>query len=155
MALATADETKLKEIQEDLKQVLADSYSLLGQTHNCHWNVEGRNFFALHEAFEQQYTDLFSAVDEIAERIRSLDAYAPGGLESLAKRAGFEEIPQQCSAEKMVEGLIGMHKQTIAHLAKCRDTAGDAGDKETEDMMIARVQFHEKTVWMLRSFLRD
>lgn len=155
MALATADEAKLNLIQDGLRQVLADSYTLLGQTHHCHWNVEGENFFALHEAFEQQYNDLFEAVDDLAERLRSLDAYAPGGLASLAERAGFREIAADSTAMEMVEALLEMHRKTIEDLAKCRDLAGDAGDKETEDMLIARVQFHEKTAWMLRSFLKS
>src|SRR6056297_2871651 len=78
-------------VVDSLRQVLADSYALLGQTHICHWNVEGPGFFALHTAFEEQYTELFTAVDEIAERIRSLGAYAPGGLNNLADLAGMKE----------------------------------------------------------------
>ena len=73
-----------------LNLVLADSYALMAMTHLAHWNVEGPDFFELHKAFEHQYEDLFEAVDEIAERVRSLDAYAIGGLRKLAQTAGMD-----------------------------------------------------------------
>ncbi len=142
-------------VVDALRQVVADSYALLGQTHLCHWNVEGPNFFALHNAFEEQYTELFTAIDEIAERIRALGAYSPGGLEGLAKMAGFKEIGEEAPARDMVESLIGQNEQLIRHLAEARDAADEAQDKETEDLMIARIQVHEKTCWMLRSFLKS
>ena len=75
-----------------LRLVVADTYALIGQTHLCHWNVRGPSFFSLHTAFEEQYTELFTAVDEISERIRAKGALAPGGLSRLAEMAGIEEI---------------------------------------------------------------
>lgn len=136
-----------------LRQVVADSYALLGQTHICHWNVRGPGFFALHEAFEQQYTELFTAVDEIAERVRALGAMAPGGLANLSKMAGMHEIGEDAKAEDMVEHLAKCNRGLIDHAAKARELAADADDKETEDLMIGRIQVHEKTVWMLESYL--
>ncbi|NBD37891.1 MAG: DNA starvation/stationary phase protection protein [Verrucomicrobia bacterium] len=137
-----------------LRQVLADSYALLGQTHLCHWNVEGPSFFALHNAFEEQYTELFTAVDDIAERIRALSAYAPGGLGSLADKAGMEEIKEEASANEMVAHLAKLHQKLIKDGATARELAADNDDKETEDMMIARIEVHQKTLWMLQSFLK-
>lgn len=136
-----------------LRQVVADSYALLGQTHICHWNVRGPGFFALHDAFEQQYTELFTAVDEIAERIRALGSLAPGGLGNLSKMAGMTEIAEDAKAEAMVDHLVQCNVALIDHAAKARDLAADADDKETEDLMIERIQVHEKTVWMLKSYL--
>ena len=98
--------TKLSPVVVALRQVVADSYAVLGQTHICHWNVRGHNFFSLHTAFEEQYTELFTAVDEIAERIRALGALAPGGLGNLAKMAGIKEIEEDTSADAMVSHLI-------------------------------------------------
>lgn len=138
-----------------LRQVLADSYALMGQTHLCHWNVEGPNFFALHNAFEEQYTELFTAVDEIAERIRALGAYAPGGLGNLSELAGMKEIGENESAKSMVSHLAGIHQALIKDAATARDLAGDSDDKETEDMMISRIEVHQKTLWMLESFLKN
>jgi starvation-inducible DNA-binding protein len=144
---------KSNSVVEALRQVVADSYALLGQTHICHWNVRGHNFFSLHNAFEEQYTELFTAVDEIAERIRALGALAPGGLGNLAKMAGVKEIPEDTSADKMVAHLVQVNKKLVANLQKARDEAAATGDAETEDLMIARTQVHEKTIWMLDSFL--
>ena len=137
-----------------LKTVLADSYAIMAQSHLCHWNVEGPSFFALHTAFEQQYTELFTAIDEIAERIRALGAYSPGGLSSLAKLAEIKEQKEQASAVEMVKGLAVAHRKLIKDAANARDIAGDTGDTETEDLMIARIQLHQKTLWMLESFLK-
>ena len=140
-------------VVEALRQVVADSYALLGQTHLCHWNVRGPSFFSLHNAFEEQYTELFTAIDEIAERIRALGALAPGGLQNLARLAGMDEIAEDASSEAMVEHLLAANQRLVKDLMKARDLAGDSGDDQTEDLMIARLQVHEKTIWMLRSFL--
>jgi starvation-inducible DNA-binding protein len=136
-----------------LRQVVADSYALLGQTHICHWNVRGTSFFALHNALEEQYTELFSAIDEIAERIRALGALAPGGLSNLAKMANIKEIKEDASAQEMVKHLSASNKSLVADLMKARDVAADGGDDQTEDLMISRIQVHEKTIWMLDSYL--
>jgi len=136
-----------------LRQVVADSYALLGQTHICHWNVRGPSFFSLHEAFEAQYTELFTAVDEVAERIRALGALAPGGLSNLAKMAGMKEIKEDASAYEMVSHLSAANKTLVGNIEKARDLAAKSGDSETEDLMIARIQVHQKTIWMLDSFL--
>lgn len=141
-------------VVNSLRVVLADSYALMAQTHLCHWNVEGPSFFALHVAFEEQYTELFTAVDEIAERIRALQAYSPGGLSPLSELAGMNELGEKVTAEKMVASLVQDHTKLIKDAAKARDLAGESGDNETEDMMIARIQVHEKTKWMLESFLK-
>lgn len=138
-----------------LRQVVADSYAVLGQTHICHWNVKGPSFFSLHNAFEEQYTELFTAIDDIAERIRALGALAPGGLGNLAKMAGMKEIAEDASAKDMVKHLSRANKALVADLVKARDAASKAGDDQTEDLMIARLQVHEKTIWMLDSYLES
>jgi starvation-inducible DNA-binding protein len=142
-----------KEMIEALRMVVADTYALIGQTHICHWNVRGPSFFSLHTAFELQYTELFTAVDEIAERIRALGALAPGGLSTLAAMAGIDEIEEDASAQDMVKHLVKANEKLLADLAAARDLAGEAGDSESEDLMIGRIQMHEKTVWMLKSYL--
>lgn len=136
-----------------LRQVVADTYALIGQTHVCHWNVRGPSFFSLHTAFENQYNELFAAVDEIAERIRAKGALAPGGLSNLAKMAGIPEIAEDASARDMVQHLVDANEKLLDDLRVARDAAGEAGDCESEDLMIARIQVHEKTIWMLRSYL--
>lgn len=141
------------QVTKALRQVVADTYALIGQTHICHWNVRGPSFFSLHTAFEDQYNELFVAVDEIAERIRAKDALAPGGLSNLSQMAGIEEIAEDASAQDMVKHLVKANEKTLTDLKTARDHASEAGDTETEDLMIGRMQVHEKTVWMLKSFL--
>jgi starvation-inducible DNA-binding protein len=138
---------------EALRQVVADSYALIGQTHICHWNVRGPSFFSLHAAFEAQYTELFGAVDVIAERIRALGALAPGGLANLATMAGTPEIAEDASAQEMVKHLVELNRKVVATLGRARDLAAEGGDAQTEDMLIARIQTHDKTIWMLESYL--
>ncbi|MEM1156688.1 MAG: DNA starvation/stationary phase protection protein [Verrucomicrobiota bacterium] len=141
------------EVISGLRQVVAETYALIGQTHICHWNVRGPGFFALHTAFEEQYNELFMAVDVVAERIRALGSLAPGGLGNLSKMAGFSEIAEEAEAEEMVQSLYDQHLKVVRTLKSVRDAAGQAGDEETEDLMIARTQMHEKTAWMLKSYL--
>ena len=136
-----------------LRQVVADTYAVIGQTHICHWNVRGPSFFSLHTAFEEQYNELFLAVDEIAERVRAKGALAPGGLSNLSQMAGIEEIAEDATAQDMVRHLIKANEKLLADLKTARDHAGEAGDSESEDLMIGRIQVHEKTIWMLRSYL--
>ena len=142
-----------KKITEALSLVVADTYALIGQTHMCHWNVKGPSFFSLHTAFEEQYNELFAAVDEIAERIRSIGDLAPGGLAKLAKMSGIKELPEDSSAKAMVEHLVSANEKLLKDLKAAKDLAAAEHDSETEDMMIARIQVHQKTVWMLKSYL--
>lgn len=159
MDLQLKDQMKTNKEQIDtvnaLRQVVADSYALLGETHLCHWNVRGPGFFALHTAFEEQYTELFTAIDELAERIRALQSFAPGGISRLAAMAGFEQIAEDASANDMVAHLSTHNKKLVENLVKAKDLAGKNGDTETEDLIIARIQIHEKHIWMLDSFLSE
>jgi starvation-inducible DNA-binding protein len=141
-------------LTENLNQVLADSYALMALTHLAHWNVEGRDFFALHEAFENQYNNLFEAVDEIAERVRALDAYAIGGLNTLARTAGMDEFKSPMPQKDYVAALVVAHEKVIDDATQARDLAGKVNDLETQDLMIERLTWHQKTLWMLKSYLK-
>jgi starvation-inducible DNA-binding protein len=127
----------------------------MANTHDAHWNVEGPGFFSLHKAFHEQYENLFEAVDEIAERVRALDAYAPGGLRHFYTEAGIEEFKSPVSAKDYVAGLVIGHEKTISDAVTLRDAANDANDLETQDLVIKRIQWHEKTLWMLKSYLKS
>lgn len=142
-------------LTRSLNQVLADSYALMSLTHLAHWNVEGPGFFALHTAFQTQYEELFIAVDEIAERIRALDAYAIGGLGTLAQTAGLKEFAAPLAQENYVQQLIAANEKLIADAAQARDLAGKLNDAESQDLMIGRITLHQKTVWMLKSYLKS
>lgn len=142
-----------QQLIDALRQTVASSYALISQLHVCHWNVRGRSFFTLHDAFEDQYTELFSAVDEIAERIRAIGGMAPGGLSTLAQMAGIKEVAEDATSDQMVTHLVKAHQKVLGDLAIAREKAAAAKDTVTEDMMIGRKMVHEKAVWMLTSYL--
>jgi len=155
MANKTSTQTgKKKCLSGNLNQVLADSYALMSLTHLAHWNVEGPGFFALHTAFQTQYEELFIAIDEIAERVRALGAYATGGLDNLARKAQMKEFSSPLPQEDYVRLLLAANEKLVADAAQARDVAGEVNDPETQDLMIARITLHQKTIWMLKSFLK-
>jgi starvation-inducible DNA-binding protein len=141
-------------LAEALNLVLADSYALMALSHLAHWNVEGDGFFELHKAFEEHYENLFEAVDEIAERVRALDALAIGGLNKLARTAGMDEFTSPMPQKDYVAALIVAHEKTVDDAAQARDLAGEVSDLESQDLMIGRIQWHEKILWMLKSYLK-
>jgi len=142
-----------KEIASGLSRVLADSYTLYLKTHNFHWNVTGPLFNALHNMFEEQYTELAAAVDEIAERIRALGVHAPGSYAQFAKLTSIAEEEGWPSAEDMLRQLVEGH-ETVVRTARAAFPAADkASDEATADLLTQRMQTHEKTAWMLRSML--
>jgi len=151
-AKAARKETR---VVDALNLVLADSYALMALTHQAHWNVEGPDFFPLHKAFQEQYEDLFEAIDEIAERVRALDAYAAGGLSRLAKLAEMDEFTAPLPQKDFVAGLVVAHEKLVQDATHARELAGQANDLETQDLMIKRIATHQKTVWMLKSYLKN
>lgn len=137
-----------------LNLLLADSYALMANTHYAHWNVEGTGFFVLHKAFQEHYENLFEAIDEIAERVRALDAYALGGLRNFSVESGLEEFTTPIAAKDYVAGLIVAHEKTLSDAVALRDAAGAVNDLESQDLAIGRIQWHQKTTWMLKSYLK-
>jgi len=138
-------------IAEGLKRLLADSYTLYLQTHNFHWNVTGPQFRELHLMFEEHYTELATAVDEIAERIRTLDVAAPGTYKAFAELSSIQEIEGVPAAEEMVEILTHGHEQVVKACRQALTPAQDAGDESTAALVSDRMRVHEKTAWMLRA----
>jgi starvation-inducible DNA-binding protein len=141
-------------IADALGQLLADSYTLYLKTHNYHWNVTGPHFGELHALFEQQYTDLATAVDEIAERIRALGHPAPGSYAQFGARTAVHEAAEgKTAAMDMVAALAHDHATVAKAAADVIAVASSAGDEPTAGMATTRQEIHEKTAWMLRSFL--
>ena len=139
------------EIAQGLKHLLADSYTLYLLTHNFHWNVTGPQFRELHLLFEEHYTELAVAVDDIAERIRTLGVAAPGTYKQFAELSSIAEVDGVPSAPDMVEILTASHEQVIR---TCRDVLkkAQAGNDESSVALISdRMRIHEKTAWMLRA----
>jgi len=138
-------------IAEGLKKLLADSYTLYLQTHNFHWNVTGPQFRELHLMFEEHYTELATAVDEIAERIRTLDVPAPGTYKTFAQLSSIREVEGVPSAEDMVQILIQGHEQVVKNCRQVLRLAQQGEDESTASLVSDRMRVHEKTAWMLRA----
>ncbi len=138
-------------IAGELSKVLADTYTLYLKTHNYHWNVTGPMFNTLHLMFEQQYTELWGAVDLIAERIRSLGAFAPGSYAQFADLTSIDEADGVPTAEEMVRDLVKGHEAVARTARTAFGVADDANDQPTADLLTQRLEIHEKTAWMLRS----
>ncbi|MEQ9491748.1 MAG: Dps family protein [Alphaproteobacteria bacterium] len=139
------------EIAQGLSRVLADSYTLYLKTHNYHWNVTGPMFQTLHTMFETQYTELAMAVDEIAERIRSLGEYAPGSYKQFADLSSIEEDTTVPPAEDMVKHLVAGHEAVVRTARAVYPATETGSDEATADLLTQRIAVHEKTAWMLRS----
>jgi starvation-inducible DNA-binding protein len=139
------------EIAEGLKRLLADSYTLYLQTHNFHWNVTGPQFRELHLMFEEHYTELAVAVDDIAERIRTLGVTAPGTYRAFAELSEIEEVEDVPEAGKMVEILTRGHEQVVKTSRAALKLAQGADDESSAALISDRMRVHEKTAWMLRA----
>ncbi|PHS27516.1 MAG: DNA starvation/stationary phase protection protein [Methylophaga sp.] len=138
-------------VAEGLKRLLADSYTLYLQTHNFHWNVTGPQFRELHLMFEEHYTELATAVDDIAERIRTLDVVAPGTYKAFSRLSSIEEVEGVPSSIEMVDLLTKGHEQIVKTSRMTLKLAQEADDESTIALVSDRMRIHEKTSWMLRA----
>ena len=148
-------EAQREEIATGLSRLLADTYTLYLKTHNFHWNVTGPMFNTLHLMFEGQYNELWTAVDAIAERIRSLDEPAPGSYTDFSKLTSIKEAHGVPNAKEMIAQLLEGHEAVTRTARSVFPVAEKASDEATIDLLTQRLQLHEKTAWMLRSLLRD
>jgi len=140
-------------IADGLGRVLADSSVLYAKTHGFHWNVTGPMFNTLHLMFMDQYTELWTALDAIAERIRALGHPAPYGAGSIAALASIPESQGVPAALAMVRELVEGHEAVARTIRRVFAVADEASDQPTADLLTQRLQIHEKTAWMLRSLL--
>lgn len=144
-------------IATELRSVMADTYTLYLKTHQYHWNVTGIHFPTLHQLFEEHYTDMWHAVDGVAERIRTLGHYAPGTFRELSDAATVaEDLPGQVpDSDTMVANLVQGHETVAATVRRVLKRAAKADDHGTVDLLTGRLRFHEKTAWILRSMLQS
>jgi starvation-inducible DNA-binding protein len=144
-----------KAIARGLSALLADSYTLYLMTHNFHWNVTGPQFNSLHTMFMTQYTEQWTALDQIAERIRALGFPAPGTYKEFVALASIKEVEGVPRANDMVRHLIDAHETTARTARSLFTVVNDANDQPTADLLTQRLEVHEKTAWMLRSLLEE
>lgn len=144
-----------------LQDVLTSTYGLFLSTHNYHWNVEGGNFTPLHKLFEGQYTELFEAIDEIAERIRALGDYAlPFDEEQIFEISKNISSPMNKEptaderANRMIHNLIVMNKAVVEKCQTAKTLSQKASDDETEGLLVTRITVHQKALWILNSIVK-
>ena len=150
--IGIADEDR-KNIADGLSHLLADTFTLYLKTHNYHWNVTGPMFNTLHLMFMEQYTEMWGAVDAIAERIRALGYPAPGSYSAFARLSSIADELESPNALAMVANLVKGHEAVVRTARRVFEIADKAGDQPTADVATQRLQIHEKTAWMLRSLL--
>ena len=143
-----------KTVCKGLNKLLADSYILYLKTQNYHWNVTGQMFQSLHLLFENQYQEQAIAVDGIAERIRALGEYAPGSFAAFSKVSSIKEESSIPSTEEMIYNLIHGNEAVVTTAREIVSLADECEDDVTSDLMINRMQVHEKNAWMLRSLIK-
>jgi starvation-inducible DNA-binding protein len=134
-----------------LLQYLSDSQVLANKTQGFHWNVRGPHFAALHAAFGEQYEALYESLDETAERMRMVGAYAPASLALYAERSQLDPGHDDLSAEDMLRWLTGDHERLVKWLRGGIATLQSHGDEGNADYLISRLRAHEKFAWLLRS----
>ncbi|TYC51332.1 DNA starvation/stationary phase protection protein [Rhodobacterales bacterium] len=145
-----------EQLSKHLSVLLAETYQLTIKSHLYHWNVVGPLFKSIHDLTEQHYEDLFAATDVIAERVRALGHRAPVNVENNELKLSVQ-LPDNGmpTAETMISDLVKSHEAISAEMRDVASYAGDHGDVVTEDMLTARITFHEKAAWMLRAIITE
>jgi starvation-inducible DNA-binding protein len=141
------------QIADGLSRLLADTFTLYLTTHNFHWNVKGPMFQTLHVMFEEQYNELWLALDAIAERIRALGFPAPGTYSQYSKLSTIKETQGVPEAKEMIAILVQGQEAVARTARKLFPVVDKSSDEPTADLLTQRMQVHEKTAWMLRSLL--
>jgi starvation-inducible DNA-binding protein len=144
-----------EKIAAGLSHLLADSYTLYLMTHNFHWNVTGPMFNTLHLMFMGQYTEQWTALDLVAERIRALGVAAPGTYKEFARLASIKEVDGQPKALDMVRHLVSAQEAVARTARGLIPLLEKASDQPSLDLITQRLEVHEKTAWMLRSLLEE
>jgi starvation-inducible DNA-binding protein len=144
-----------QKVAAGLSALLADSYTLYLMTHNFHWNVTGPHFNSLHVMFMNQYTEQWTALDLIAERIRALGHAAPGTYKEFNKLSSIKEIDGVPKANDMVQYLVEANESVARTARELFNVVAAVNDQPTADLLTQRLDVHEKTSWMLRSLLED
>lgn len=151
-------EDQRQAIAEGLSAYLADAYTLYLRTHAAHWNITGPMFNSLHAMFEEQYTEQWSALDEIAERIRALGFLAPGSHAEFAQLTSLEDDSMPINSSDwraLVARLVSGNQAVCRSARKVMEIADSSRDDATVDLLTQRLSVHEKVSWMLRSLLDD
>ena len=140
-------------LNKELNQLLSDFHIYYQNTRGYHWNIKGKSFFELHTKFEEFYTDALTTIDELAERVLTIGGSPLHTFEDYMATSNLTVHKDVSKDTDAVNGLIKQIGQLIDQENKVKSLASDAGDNETEDMMVGLINTQQKTLWMLRAWL--
>jgi starvation-inducible DNA-binding protein len=146
-------EESSKKVADALNQVLADEFVLYTKTLNFHWNIEGRDFHALHLFLDDQYNQLQLIIDSVAERIRKVGHFATGSMKEFLDSASLDEHSGAASvSEDMIGELASDHDALIRKMRTLIDDFDEKyDDAGSADFITGIMKEHEKMAWMLRA----
>ena len=140
----------------ELNKLLADEHILYNKTRNYHWSIEGPSFMEFHKLYENQYNELAELIDQIAERIRTIGHFAEGRLKEILKLTNLEETEVPVDQEEQIANLLSDHEVIIGRVRKMVDDFEEKyKDKGSSDFVTGVLKYHEKTAWMLRSYVPE
>ena len=149
------DKEKILPVVTELNVLLADYHVYYQKLRNYHWNILGKNFFELHKQFEKMYDDTKVKIDEVAERIVTLNYHPISKLSDYIEISKIKESGPLLSDKEMVSNLINDHRILLDQLNKVIDRADKASDEGTIDLIGAYIRELEKSTWMLNAWSKD
>ncbi len=149
------DNQKVLPVVSELNVLLADFHVYYQKLRNFHWNILGKNFFDLHNKFEEMYNDTRVKIDEIAERIVTLKYHPISKLSDYIEVSKIKESSPLLSDDEMVKEIIEDHKIILEQFGKVVDRAEKAKDEGTLDLIGAYIRELEKSTWMLNAWSKD
>ena len=144
-----------REVAEALSRSVADTYTLFASTQGLHWNVQGPLFYSVHKMTEEQYQDMFEAIDDLAERIRTLGFPAPATLSDMARLSAIDELDGEADVRTQIEQLIGANERLTQRMRDAVEKAEALNDVKTADLLTERLGVHEENAWMLRATIAE
>jgi len=144
-----------REVADALAGNVADTYTLFASTHGLHWNVQGPLFYSIHKMTEEQYRDMFEAIDDLAERIRTLGFPAPATLGQMYEHSIIGEIDPEADVKSQIEQLIGANEKVTKRMREAVEKAEALNDVKTADLLTERIGVHEENAWMLRATIAE
>ncbi len=148
------DEKKSQQLASKLNKLLANFQVFYMNTRGFHWNIKGEKFFELHLKFEELYNDALIKIDEVAERVLTLDHTPMHAYSDYVKTSSIKEAKDVSDGKKAVQIVVDGFQQLLILERELLELSGDANDEGTNALMSDYIREQEKTVWMYSSFLK-
>lgn len=145
----------MDELIQQLKVSLSSTFAFYLKAHNFHWNVEGPNFPQYHRFLRKLYEEVFGSIDDFAENLRRLGAYAPGSFTRFSELSIIEDEVKIPTADVMMNKLLADNQQLISQIETTYELAEQAHEHGLSNFLAERLDAHKKHAWMLRSILKN